>query len=93
MFFACAQQPTNKRQNPPTLFENQFAQRRKRARIEKNEAASTSDRRPDTLTKQTAKARKIDPGEPKLNGTQKAPHRTDQEKDRFKQMPSRNPAR
>ena len=87
-----AQQPSTKRQSPPTLFESQFAQRRKRARVEKNETASSIDRRPNTQTGQTAKARKIDPGKSKQNGNKKAPYRTDHEKDKFKQMPSRNPA-
>ena len=86
-----AQQPSNKRQSPPTLFETQFAQRRKRARVEKNEAASSIDRRPNTQTGQTAKARKIDPGKSKQNGSKKAPYRTDHEKDKYKQLPSRNP--
>ena len=40
---------TEKRQSQPTLFESQYAQREKRARIERQEAVQTADRRPDNV--------------------------------------------
>ena len=87
-----AQQPSTKRQSPPTLFESQFAQRRKRARVEKNETASSIDRRPHKKTGQTAKTRQIDPEMYRQNGRKKAPNRTDHDKDKEKQVPPKNPA-
>ena len=68
--------PTDKRQSQPTLFENQFTQRRKRARLDRQEAAQTADRRPDTTNRQTAKSRQTLSGRSRQNVNQKVQERT-----------------
>ena len=67
---------TDKRQSQPTLFENQFAQRRKRARLDRQEAAQTADRRPDTTNRQTAKSRQTLSGRSRQNVNLKVHGRT-----------------
>ena len=81
---------TEKRQSQPTLFESQYAQRRKRARTERQEAVLTADRHPDNMNRQTAKSRQTLSGKSRQNVKLNDRERTAHVKATRKVTPSKN---